>query len=90
MKKLIILASILLLPAFGQNISETINESLNNSLSDSWYSDIAGKVFEGDTSVIFYAVIGLALVYFFGKIAFKFIKVAIIVLLIILLLRLIF
>ncbi len=91
MKKLIILASILLfLPVFSQNISESINETFNDTSSANWYSNITNKVFEGDTSIIIYAIIGLALVYVFGKIAFKFIKVAIIILLIILLLRFIF
>jgi hypothetical protein len=91
MKKLIVLASLLLfLPVFSQNASESINETFNDTNSANWYSGIVTKAVENDNLIIIYAIIGLALVYVFGKIAFKFIKVAIIILLIILLLKFIF
>ena len=94
MKRLIVLMSILLIPAFSENVSDNVNETFNGTFNDSvsepWHSGIADKVFEGDNTVIIYALLGWHWFISLAKIAFKFIKVAIIVLLIILLLRFIF
>lgn len=71
------------LPVLAQN--ETINETTNASLP--WYDSYVSGVLSGDTITLITAIIGLTFVYIFGKIAFRFIKWAIIILVILLLIR---
>jgi hypothetical protein len=92
MKKLIALLMILLAaPAFCQDFNESTNETfVNDSLVAPWYETYSNKVLNSDNSTLIAAIIGLSLAYFLGKIAFKFIKVTVIILLIILILKVIF
>ncbi|VVB74147.1 Uncharacterised protein [Candidatus Tiddalikarchaeum anstoanum] len=73
-----------------------LNETANNtqvnytSTNQTWYDSYVQKVLEGDSFTIILAIVGLLFVYVFGKIAFKFIKWAVILLVIYLIFKVIF
>jgi len=91
MKKTLLTAAtiiLLFLPiVLAQNES---NNQTTNQTSANWYDSYVSGIFSGDTFTLVTVIIGLTLVYIFGKIAFKFIKWAIIILIIILIFKLIF
>jgi Ca2+-dependent lipid-binding protein len=92
MKSFFIFSFIFLLSsAFCEDLNSSYNNTLiNDSLSSPWYVNYGNKFLSSDNSGLIAIIIGLGLAYFIGKIAFKFIKLAIIILLIMLLLRIIF
>lgn len=88
MKKTNILLLVLLFApiVFAQN--ETINDTTNQSITNqTWYGDFTSEIMQGDNLTMLTIIIGLVLVYLLGKIAFKLIKWAIIILAIILVLK---
>lgn len=92
MKNLILISFIFLIStAFCDDLNTSSNETLiNDSILTPWYNDYADKFLSSDNSGLIAIIIGLGLAYFIGKFAFKFIKLAIIILLILLLIRIIF
>jgi len=92
MRKTIFLSLLFLFSvAFCQELNESTNQTLTNeSLTSPWYGEYYGKIVAGDNYTLIALIIGLTLAYLIGKFAFKFIKIAIIILLIILILRIIF
>ncbi|MDD4353889.1 MAG: hypothetical protein PHN56_05530 [Candidatus Nanoarchaeia archaeon] len=92
MKKLLFISFIFLFSlAFCQDLNETYNETLiNDSLVSPWYVNYGNKILNSDNSTLIAIIIGLGLAYLIGKMAFKFIKISIIILLIILLIKIIF
>jgi uncharacterized membrane protein AbrB (regulator of aidB expression) len=91
MKRLILL--ILLVPlVFAQEVehyNETSNETIIANETRPWYEEYTGDLLEGSNLTLITVIIGLILVYLLGKIAFKLIKWAIIILAIILALKII-
>jgi Ca2+-dependent lipid-binding protein len=90
MKNLVILSFIFLI---GASFCAELNNSNEAFLNDSalpWYAGYGDKFLSSDNSGLIAIIIGLSLAYLIGKIAFKFIKLTVIILLIILLIRIIF
>lgn len=82
--KRLILALIILTPlVFAAN--ETSNDTTGNQTI--WYEQVMSKVSEGDTITLVSILIGLIIVNFLGKLAFKLIKWAIILVAILLALK---
>lgn len=73
---------------FNETNQTGSNETLTNDTS-AWYEEYTSDFTSGDNLTILTVIIGLILVYVFGKIAFKIIKWAIIILLVILVLKVI-
>jgi len=91
MKKLMLLSFMIFLSAaFCQELNESANNTLINESLTPWYQEYGNKIISADNSTLIALIIGLGLAYLLGKVAFKFIKITIIILLIILLLRIIF
>jgi hypothetical protein len=92
MKILIIVCFIFLISnGFSEELNTSINTTLiNESIISPWYSNYTDKFLSSDNAGLIAIIIGLGLAYFIGKFAFKFIKLAIIILLILLLVRIIF
>ena len=92
MKNTIILLTLALLfipLVYAQN--ESSNETVNQTIVEpQWYDSYVSGVLAGDTIALITAIIGLAAVYIFGKIAFRFIKWAIIILVIVLIFKVVF
>jgi len=89
-RELVLLSLVFFIPLiFADN--ESMNESNNlTSGNSTWYGNYLENIGNIDVTTIVAVIIGLLLVNFFGKIAFKLIKWVVIILLIILLVRLVF
>ena len=96
MKKIaIILLTVLLFSTvLAQNETPTLYENQTNNnntiTNQTWYAEYTNEILAGDNLTLLFIIGGLILVYIFGKIAFKLIKWAIIILAIILVLKIIF
>jgi Ca2+-dependent lipid-binding protein len=91
MRNLMILPFIFLIGAsFCAELNNSYNETLLNDSALPWYAEYGNKFLSSDNSGLVAIIIGLSLAYLIGKFAFKFIKLAVIILLIILLVRIIF
>lgn len=92
-KTIFLMLALLALPivlAQSETLNQTGNETGLANQTAPWYDSYVQGILAGDTVTLITAVIGLLFVYIFGKLAFKFIKWAIIILLIILIFRLLF
>ena len=92
MRKELLLLLLVLTPLTAYSQNETMNETLNETFtnaSSTWYDSYINNVMNNDVITLASIILGLVVVYFLGKIAFKFIKWIIIILIIILALRII-
>ena len=91
MKKLSIIVLLLVLISIVYAQNETLNETSTNMTSNQtqWYQSYLDKATASDNMTIISVIIGLLLVYLLGKLAFKLIKWAVIILAIILLIKMV-
>ncbi|MBN1924174.1 MAG: hypothetical protein JW791_05475 [Nanoarchaeota archaeon] len=92
MKKTILLLIIALTPLLGFSQNETINATVNDTFTNAtmpWYQNYVDTLMSADILTLASIIVGLLIVEFLGRIAFKFIKWIIIILIIILALRII-
>ena len=87
-KTTILLLLLVLVPLACSQNETTTNETMTNQTN--WYDSYLEKAMSADIMTIISVIIGLLLVYILGKLAFKLIKWAVIILAIILLIRMIF